>query len=215
MHSDRKSVHDSLEEEAQAARNIVCADKVEFSLQDVNGVTADLGCGDGAYLPFLRNRAEWLIGLDASRTRIRRAKATHQDLILADVVKLCFRDEVFDTAILIDVLEHVIYMDETIAEINRVLKQKGKLYIATPNKFVYRISRFASAKLLHHREPTITHYSEMTYREVKKLISKSFRITKVEGRLGSKWPRLLSWLKRFPSLAPNIMLLCEKRSSPS
>lgn len=48
--------------------------------------------------------------------------------------KLAFKNNSFDAVIMMEVLEHVIDDEKTIAEINRVLKPGGKFIVTTPNK---------------------------------------------------------------------------------
>lgn len=52
--------------------------------------------------------------------------------LVADAHFLPFKDEQFDLVIIQAVLEHVLYPQQVVAEIFRILKQKGMTYVETP-----------------------------------------------------------------------------------
>jgi len=99
----------------------------------------DLGCGNGWFLLFLRDRFDRLTGIDASPVAIRLAKQKVPD---ADLRKGDLAHEEFppaDTILLLDVLEH---MEKPVGK--RVLRKAanalcpgGRLIIYTPVSSVY------------------------------------------------------------------------------
>jgi SAM-dependent methyltransferase len=86
----------------------------------------DLGSGAGSFPssigPFIAIRAD----LD-------RPSATAQNFVQADAARLPFADHAFDAVISNHSLEHFHDLDGSLAEIGRVLKPTGALYIAVPD----------------------------------------------------------------------------------
>jgi len=58
--------------------------------------------------------------------------------ILADGQHLPFRNDVFDSILMLEVIEHVSHPFDLILEIRRVLKPNGKIWLSTPNIMQYR-----------------------------------------------------------------------------
>lgn len=85
--------------------------------------TLEIGCGDRYYDKFFPHKTS--VDTDPDR---------HPDLI-ADAHHLPFADREFSVVICTEVLEHLSDPVQAIAEINRVLKQKGKLILST--RFIY------------------------------------------------------------------------------
>lgn len=96
------------------------------------GPVLDLGCGDGIFLEFLKNKGINGIGLDISERAVELAKSRGLDCRIFDLgEKLPFEDNSFETVILIDTLEHLFMPQEILKEIHRVAK--GYLILSTPN----------------------------------------------------------------------------------
>lgn len=108
-----------------------------------SGLLLDLGCGSGYLTRYFLKLGIPAIGVDISRRGIKFAKkkiAPSGSFILADGVKLPFREEYFNTIILNDVLEHVPYnlANPMLNEVKRTLKVDGKLYISVANRYQIR-----------------------------------------------------------------------------
>ena len=108
-----------------------------------SGLLLDLGCGSGYLTRYFLKLGIPAIGVDISRRGIKFAKkkiAPSGSFILADGVKLPFREEYFNTIILNDVLEHVPYnlANSILNEVKRTLKVDGKLYISVANRHQIR-----------------------------------------------------------------------------
>lgn len=93
----------------------------------------DLGCGTGLMLEILIRQGHRVVGLDRLRQGL---YATRQALpvswlLQAEATQLPFQENVFDTVLLLDVLEHA---DDRalLAEIQRVLQAGGWAVIAVP-----------------------------------------------------------------------------------
>ena len=91
----------------------------------------DIGCGRMPYRKELEPLVNSYIGVDHPRV----SKLYRSDVkpeVLADAKELPFRNNSFDIALLIQVLEHVDAPDKVIKEAARVLKPNGILIISLP-----------------------------------------------------------------------------------
>ena len=97
----------------------------------------DFGCGTGRIMQkmrkmFPKNR---FMGVDVSETAIKIAKKKHpwaDFYSVQDGEKLPFKKNNFDFILAADVIEHVYNTKDTLLELNRVLKNGGKIFITTP-----------------------------------------------------------------------------------
>ena len=132
-----------------------------------SGLLLDLGCG-GGYLTgyFLKHGIE-AVGVDVSKRRIKAAKkrVPSGSFILADGVKLPFRETCFNTIISNDVLEHVPYnlAKPMLKEAKRTLKTDDKLYISVMNR--YTLST-------HAEIPFLTWFPRPCWDAISELIAK-------------------------------------------
>jgi SAM-dependent methyltransferase len=95
----------------------------------------DVGCGKGEAMSFLKKHVGFeLVGVDIFSPYLRISKETksYQDVILADVTHLPFKDSQFDTVICMEVLEHLDKEDgeKLFQELERVTKRQ--ILITTP-----------------------------------------------------------------------------------
>ncbi len=96
----------------------------------------DVGCGMGVYLMLMsRLRRPRLVGLDLQPDRLRRARAEVADahLVGADIRRLPFGPEVFDKALMSEVLEHVPDDEAALRAVHRLLKPGGVLAVSVPH----------------------------------------------------------------------------------
>jgi len=91
----------------------------------------DVGCGAGHYIRTLPWR---FVGIDILDRGSRDLPRHRADFVLMSAEKLGFRENSFDAAIMIEVLEHVHNDREAIREVSRVLKPCGCLVVSTVNK---------------------------------------------------------------------------------
>jgi len=97
----------------------------------------DLGCGEGPY-SYLFTKDNESYGLDNCPKRMlldgdNAINKGYKALIVGEGLSLPFTDDLFDIVICTEVIEHVVEVRQLISEINRVLKQGGKLILSTPN----------------------------------------------------------------------------------
>lgn len=108
-----------------------------FALQFVEGKDIlDVACGTGYGLPFLRRKANKVVGVDVSLEALSEAKDRCDDktnVLLADALRLPFRDEAFDVVTSFETIEHLRERQQFLQEIKRVLKMNGLLVLSTPN----------------------------------------------------------------------------------
>jgi len=108
----------------------------------------DAGCGSGRYLTRFANLKASVVGVDASSSMLRRAKAKTRKtpntfLVRADIMNLPFKSSVFDALISISVLQHLpskrnLISNEkpcksAIKELGRVIKTRGRIVISFAN----------------------------------------------------------------------------------
>ena len=99
----------------------------------------DVGSGNGAILNYYTKRGYKTVGLDVSEKLVKEASAKFPEtkFIFYDGLNFPLEDASFDTVLLNDVLEHISYEDieQVMAEIYRVLKQNGVVYISVMNRW--------------------------------------------------------------------------------
>ena len=93
----------------------------------IEGKTIDLGCGNhSSYLNFLKKRNIEIFFADKDQKN-------QKNYYQVDLEKkLSIKDEVFDTVLFFNVLEHLYNYKNIISEINRILKKNGKLELFVP-----------------------------------------------------------------------------------
>jgi SAM-dependent methyltransferase len=105
------------------------------------GRVLEIGCGLRLYESYCRGLE--YVGVDVD--------ASVRPNILADAVKLPFRDSCFEIIIMLDSLEHVADADAAVRECVRVLKDGGRLLITTPNTRGFGFyDSFADRTHIHH-----------------------------------------------------------------
>lgn len=102
--------------------------------QYAKGNLVDIGCGRMPYRRELEPLVTSYTGVDHPQVS-KLYKSSKKPEVLADAKKLPFKDNSFDIALLLQVLEHVDYPDKAIKEAARILKPNGILIISIP--FLY------------------------------------------------------------------------------
>lgn len=69
----------------------------------------DLGCGNGAYMPFLKKKADMIVGLEILPELCRVAKSQNRNshIVRAHAMKLPFRSKAFDGVWASEIVEHL------------------------------------------------------------------------------------------------------------
>jgi SAM-dependent methyltransferase len=96
----------------------------------------EIGTGYDVYRSALLPHAAHYIGIDVNQSGLRQARLNDEtaELLLSSAEQLCFKDNVFDVALLIEVLEHIADDTKVIQEAYRVLKPEDIAIITAPYK---------------------------------------------------------------------------------
>ncbi len=126
------------------------------------GRLLDVGCAYGFLLRRFEGDFE-TFGVDVSEHAIEEARKTApgSQLQVHNVLEpLPFADRSFDVVTITDLLEHVPGTPGILAEVARVLRPGGILYITTPNRTPWRRVIFGVADLMEH------HTNLLSYRQL-------------------------------------------------
>ena len=94
------------------------------------GSIVDVGVGTGRLLSRFPDFRRY--GVDVSLAYLALARGKGVDVCLARAEDLPYRDEMFDVVVSTDVLEHVLDLYRTVAELFRILKTGGHLVVRVP-----------------------------------------------------------------------------------
>lgn len=91
----------------------------------------DIGCGRGYVLDFVKAREK--VGLDVSLNELQNIPPESGiKRIRAFAENLPFTGGYFDCVLCMDVIEHVLFLEQVVFDICRVLKKEGSLFVACP-----------------------------------------------------------------------------------
>jgi SAM-dependent methyltransferase len=100
----------------------------------LSGFILENGCGVGMYLAHLREKNNYVFGLDFDLSRTREAYKTEKRVINAAGEFLPYPPCTFDLILSNEVIEHVADDRKTVAEMVRCLKPGGRLVLFCPNR---------------------------------------------------------------------------------
>jgi 2-polyprenyl-3-methyl-5-hydroxy-6-metoxy-1,4-benzoquinol methylase len=132
LDADSYFQHHNLEEKVERWRKqLLDAER----LTGGKGRLLDIGAGRGEVLIAARELGREAVGIEPSASFAEYAAERSGFKIRREPVEQCgFDDESFDVVILSAVLEHLYNPDETIAEIARILRKGGALFVDVPNE---------------------------------------------------------------------------------
>jgi ubiquinone/menaquinone biosynthesis C-methylase UbiE len=158
----------------------------------------DLGCGCGFFSNLCQELDAKVIAMDhasAMTTITRERYASKFPIVQAYAHALPYDDHVFDTALLLDVIEHLYEPEKALSEIKRVLDPRGEIVITTdepglnigmlprsilrwafntmPQSLQRRISRWANLDLTRYHTAQCTHVREYSKPELISLMGDS------------------------------------------
>lgn len=154
----------------------------------------DVGCGDGLVLEKLQ--AEFLVGLDLSLTRLKRARLRVKNglFLCGDAEYLPFRESSFDLVMCLDTLEHLPNPHNCVRNLESSTAKGGIIIVSVPDDRMLSFARLLTARypfcLKGHG-----HVHNLKPEEIAKLFKNS---------------GLLSSRKVPTGLLPIITLLCMK-----
>jgi SAM-dependent methyltransferase len=113
---------------------------VYLATRQAGGKYLEIGAGDGGTILALLEKYDRLVATDLSDIRVRQMQLLFQGNPKVEALQnnvevdgLPFAEGSFETAAMVDVIEHVVDPIGVLDEIRRVLKPKGRLIILTPN----------------------------------------------------------------------------------
>jgi len=98
------------------------------------GSALDIGCADGSYSRELARRGFDVNGFDINSIEMDKKNKLKIKYSIDDAKNMSFKNNTFDLAICIDIIEHIDDDEKVISEISRVLKTGGQVIISIPNK---------------------------------------------------------------------------------
>ncbi len=110
------------EQEAKIRTALSALEDIQVKKLDL---VLDIGCGTGLLFRHIIERADLLVGLDMSRSLLRKASIKTSPkavLILADADHMPFREGSFGTVFAVTLLQNMPDMNVTLREINRVAR---------------------------------------------------------------------------------------------
>ncbi|MHB8875158.1 MAG: class I SAM-dependent methyltransferase [Myxococcaceae bacterium] len=139
------------------------------------GRVLDCGCGEGALLPSLSAAAREVSAVDldvrAADRLVQTLRLPNVSVLRANIDRLPFPDASFDAVFSADVLEHLPVLEPGLAELRRVLKPGGSLFVSAPTEnLVYVVGR---AVFGFQKPPD--HYRSA--RDIERLLSRVLPIT--------------------------------------
>jgi 2-polyprenyl-3-methyl-5-hydroxy-6-metoxy-1,4-benzoquinol methylase/glycosyltransferase involved in cell wall biosynthesis len=137
-----------------------------YTSRFVNGKRVlDLGCGEGYGGWILSENASEVVGIDKDAQVIQHAQAIYKKdnlrFTVSNVDRLPFDSGEFDVVVCFEIIEHIITQEELMAEIKRVLRDNGVLFISTP------IKKNGYTKPHHLKELTLHEFEELIYKNFK------------------------------------------------
>ena len=101
------------------------------------GRILNVGCGTGGFNAVAAAAGARIVGMDADAEAIAICAAKHRSdrsaYVRAEAERLPFRDGTFDVVYCFSVIEHVASVEATVAEMVRVTRPGGVIYVHTPN----------------------------------------------------------------------------------
>lgn len=120
-------------------RHIV--DFIDTHISSSGGRIVDIGCAQGNYTISLAQQGYKAIGVDVRPNFLKYAGLKLEDIekknvhfCVGDAKNLPFCSELFDCALLLEIIEHISEPEKVLLEVKRVLKEDGFLVFSTVNR---------------------------------------------------------------------------------
>jgi SAM-dependent methyltransferase len=159
------------------------------------GWTLDLGCRDGSLASALVLPPDRTIGIDIDQEALDASAAS-------GIFKPCrgdlwgalpIRTESLDLVVAGEIVEHVPFPSDLVAEVARVLRHGGRFVGSVPNAF--RLKNRLTFLRGAWFEPDPTHLRQFSPEMLRSMLALHFtsiQITPCVGRWASTWPRMLA-----------------------
>jgi SAM-dependent methyltransferase len=151
------------------------------------GLVLDIGCATGMFSLLSQDNGVAGVGVDISPVSLRQARRESPgfDFALASAELLPWSDGVFDTVLMLDVLEHVPCEHKALAEVDRVLRPGGRLIISVPNRGEFnKVDAqnslvFAMGRKVMGRRGQLMYHRHYSIEELQALMPSAFRLARV------------------------------------
>lgn len=169
----------------------------------------DLGCGTGQYLAWLNSFCQvWGVDISMGSLAVVPAEIERGRLICGNFLALPFPDAFFDAVFSNHTIEHTPDKGRVLDEVRRVLRSRGRLFLATPNRrglpelWVDITGQGAYREINGHAEI-------MTPRELIHLVTRHSLRVKEHISQGIIYPGgiAIPWIGRYLSLVPLVRLV--------
>ena len=139
----------------------------------------EIGCGAGNFLYELKLRYPlWnLRGSDFSVKSIETLKTKGIEAYVSNLRKLPEADQSQDIVYAFMIVEHLHFLEQTLAEVKRVLKDDGRFVVAVPNIASWQFRVFGQYSYILHLPAHLYHFTESTLTKVMK--QNGFEVEKV------------------------------------
>lgn len=178
----------------------------------------DIGAGTGAFLSFIKSDFRYVTGIEPNQKarELAKEKGISLEQDLNDV-----RDKLFDVITMWHVLEHVPNLEETIRDVEALLKPNGILIIAVPNFYSFDAAYYKNFWAAFDVPRHLWHFSKAS---MNKLLSDKLSLLKISPMVfDSFYVSMLSEKNKsgklnllkafFVGLRSNIYALCTKEYS--
>ena len=165
-------------------------DPRDFISPSAKAKILDYGCGGASYIQYFHNKGYDIWGADVSDEVVSQSKLNGLNVKkVNDFDEIPFPSDHFDIVYLMQVFEHLRDPNTFLKELNRVLVDRGHLYISIPNadsiwrrifKKNWISGYFAPFHLAHYSEKTLTVLAEKY----------GFKVEKTFYRTPESWFRL-------------------------
>lgn len=156
----------------------------------------DVGCGTGYITNIMSNELDsTVIGCDMDSNRISFARGNFgQEVIIADITQLPFRDDSFDIVVASEILEHINCTEAALNEIARVAKKC--VVITVPNEPYFRIANFLRGKNVTRFGNPSGHVNHYNKESLQKLLETKFPVLEIKINA-------IIWLMAISSMKKN------------
>jgi SAM-dependent methyltransferase len=157
-----------------------------------DGLVLDLGCRDGSLAAALGLPSERTVGADIDAESLTAARLHISKPCRVDLWGgFPFRDDAFEVVVAGEIVEHVPFPPEFIAETARVMRRGGRVVGSVPNAFRLRNRMIFASGRWFEADPThLRHFSPSSLRALLDPHFSEVRIRPCVGRLAPVWPRM-------------------------
>ncbi len=166
------------------------------------GRVLDAGCGGGRSTALLAAAGYQVTGIDISAAALRRAKAnvSSAGLVMGGVdSSLPFANDSFDVVFSSEVIEHLVDVNRALAEMRRVLRPSGKIFLSTPYHGRLKNLLLALRGFDQHFDPAGPHIRFFSLNSLTVMLDRNgFRVRGhfCMGRFWPIWMNMLVWAEK-------------------